>query len=134
MHKVVLMMMLAGMSSNAMAKADPVEVGNGFGDDKVYAYPDTKKKSGSSVAMWDLFNSSKPQDLAGYSPYLSKVSQVQYDCEEKKFRTLYTNIYSEKDGKGTKILYKDTATLLNWQPVVSGTAHEALLKFACGNH
>jgi hypothetical protein len=131
MFKIVLMLLLTGMSSNAMAKGE-VEVGNGFGGDKVFAYPDTMKKAGSSVKLWDKFNSSTPQNLAGHSPYLSKVSQVQYDCEEKKMRTLYTNYYSEKDGKGAKIFFENTSTLLHWQQVVASTAHEALFEFACG--
>ena len=50
--------------------------------------------------MWDLFNFSVPQKLAGYSPNLSMVSRVEYECEDKRMRTLYTNAYSEKDGKG----------------------------------
>jgi Surface-adhesin protein E len=132
MLKIVLLLLSAGMNSNAIAKVELVEIGNGFGGDKVFIYPNTIKKSGSSVTMWDMFNSGSPQNLAGYSPYLSKVSQVQYDCEEKKMRTRFTNIYSEKDGKGARILAKDTSTLLDWQPVVAGTAHEALFEYACG--
>ena len=131
MHKVVLLLLLTGISSNAMAKGE-VEVGNGFGGDKVFAYPASIKKVGGSARMWDLFNFGTPQKLDNYSPYLSKVSEVQYECEEKRMRTLYTNAYSEKDGKGAKVFYKDTTTLLNWQPVVAGTAHEALLEYACG--
>lgn len=130
MRKFILILLLAGVSSNA--KAEPVEIGSGFGGDRVFIYPATVKKAGSSVTMWDLLNASTPQNLPGYSPFLSKVSQVQYDCDEMKTRTLYTNIYSEKDGKGAKILFKDTSTLLDWQPVQSGTAQEALFKFACG--
>jgi hypothetical protein len=131
MHKVVLMLLLTGMSSNAMAKGE-VEVGNGFDGDKVFAYPGSIKKSGSSVKMWDLFNSSTPQNLPGHPPYLSKVTQVQYECEDRRMRTLYTNFYSEKDAKGAKILFKDTTTLLVWQPVVAGIAHEVLFDIACG--
>jgi len=132
MRKFILMLLLAGVSSNAMAAAEPVEVGSGFGGDKVFVYPATIHKSGSSVTMWDLYNSSTPQNLPGLSPFLSKVSKVQYDCVEDKTRTLYTNVYSEKDGKGAKILSTDTSTLLNWLPVPPGTAQEALFKFACG--
>jgi Surface-adhesin protein E len=131
MHKVVLMLLLTGMSSTAIAKGE-VEVGNGFGGDKVFAYPDSKKREGNSYKLWDMFNFSTPQNLAGHSPYMSKVSQVQYECEEKRMRTLYTNYYSEKDGRGAKVFFEKTSTLLHWQPIVAGTAHEALFEFACG--
>jgi hypothetical protein len=134
MRKFTLMLLLAGVSSNAMAaeQAEPVEVGNGFGGDRIFAYPATIKKAGSDVKMWDLLNASTPQDLPGYSPYLSKVTQVQYACEDMRTRTLYTNFYSQKDGTGAKILFKNTSSLLDWQPVQPGTAQEALFKFACG--
>lgn len=132
MRKFILMLLLAGVSSNAMAKEEPVEVGSGFGGDTVFAYPASIHKLGNSVKMWNLLNASTPQNLPGFSPFLSKVSQVQYDCVEEKMRTLFTNVYSEKDGKGVKILSNDTSTLLEWKPVPSGTAHEALFKFACG--
>jgi hypothetical protein len=134
MRKFILMLLLAGVSSNAMAaeEADAVEIGNGFGGDRVYAYPASIKKAGSDVKMWDLLNAGTPQNLPGYSPYLSKVTQVQYSCADMRTRTLYTNFWSQKDGKGAKILYKDTSTVLDWQPVQPGTAQEALFKFACG--
>jgi hypothetical protein len=83
-----ILMLLVGVSSNVMAKEEPVEVGSGFGGDKVFVYPATIKKSGNSVTMWDLLNASTPQNLPGFSPFLSKVSQVQYDCKEEKTRTL----------------------------------------------
>jgi hypothetical protein len=133
MRKFILMLLWAGLGSKAMAEeTPPVEVGSGFGGDRVFAYSTTIKKAGSEVKMWDLLNANTPQNLPGYSPYLSKVSQVQYACEDMRTRTLYTNFWSQKDGKGAKILYKDTSTLLDWQPVQPGTAQEALFKFACG--
>jgi hypothetical protein len=132
MRKFILMLLLAGVSSNAMAEAEAVEIGNGFGGDRIYAYPASIKKAGGDVKMWDLLNASTPQNLPGYSPYLSKVAQVQYACADMRMRTLYTNFWSQKDGKGAKILYKDTSTLLDWQPVQPGTAQEALFNFACG--
>jgi hypothetical protein len=133
MRKFILMFLLAGVSSNAMAaeEAETVEIGNGFGNDRVYAYPATKKRAGSDIRMWDLLNANTPQDLPGYSPYLSKLSEVQYACADMRTRILYANYWSQKDGKGVKILFKDTTTLLDWKPVQPGTAQEALFKFAC---
>ena len=138
MRKFILVILLACVSINAMAETkakvevEAVEVGNGFGDFRVFAYPSSIKKLGGDVTMWDLFNASTPQNLPGHSPFLSKVSQVQYSCEKMRMRTLYTNIWSLKDGKGAKILFKDTTNLLEWKPVQPGTAHEALFNFACG--
>ena len=132
MRKLILMLLLAGVSSNAMAEDKPVEIGSGFGADRIFAYPTMIKKVGSDVKMWDLLNASTPQDLPGHSPYLSKTSLVQYACEDLRTRTLYQNFWSQKDATGVRILQTDTATLLNWQPVQPGTAQEALFKFACG--
>lgn len=132
MRKFILMSLLAGVSSNAMADGTPVEIGSGFGDGRVFAYPSTIKKAGSDVTMWDQLNASTPQDLPGHSPYLSKTSLVQYACEDLRTRTLYQNFWSQKDATGARILQTDTATLLDWKPVQPGTAQEALFKFACG--
>ena len=41
MRKFILMLLLAGVSSNA--KAEPVEIGNGFGGDRLFVYPATVK-------------------------------------------------------------------------------------------
>jgi len=131
MRNLVLMFFLAGMSCNVMAKDETVEVGKGFGGNRAFAYTDSIHKLGGDVIMWDLLNANTPQNLSGHSPYLSMVSQVQYSCEKKRTRTLYTNYWSQKDGKGDKILFIDNSTLLDWKPVQPGTAQEALFKFAC---
>ena len=131
MRILVLMFFLAGMSCNVMAKDETVEVGKGFGGNRAFAYTDSMHKLGGDVIMWDLLNASTPQNLSGHSPYLSMVSQVQYSCEKKRTRTLFINYWSQKDGKGDKILFVDNSTLLDWKPVQSGTAQEALFKFAC---
>ena len=131
MNKVILMLLLAVVSSNVMAQDEKVEVGSGFGGERAFAYTTTMHKLGGDVIMWDLLNASTPQNLSGHSPYLSKVSQVQYSCEKKRTRTLYMNYWSKKDGSGDKILYVDNTILLDWEPVQPGTAQEALFKFAC---
>ena len=75
MHKVILMMLLAVVSSSAMAKWVKVS------EDKLvaaYADPTTIRKSGNKVKMWVLWDYFTAQEVVS-KPYMS--ARIQNECD-----------------------------------------------------
>lgn len=129
MQKFILMLLLAGLNNHVMAEM--IEIGKGSDGEVVSADPATTHKIGTTAIMWGQLTYSKPQKFPGHPDFMSKLTQVQYDCPKKLTRTVYTNYFAEKDGKGKKIFFRNSATLLKWDPVLPGTVYEAMFKFAC---
>ena len=85
MHKAILMMILAVVSSSAMAEWDKLGATN---VSTVYVEPTTIRKSVNKVKMWSLENFNSVQVVIG-KKYLSTKTQDEYDCKEEQYRTLY---------------------------------------------
>ncbi len=130
MKKLLLTLMLAVMSSSAMAEW--VEIGE---TDKetteayattFYADPNTIRKIGNRVKMWSLSDYKITSEEFGVT---SSKSQDEYDCKEKKQRVLFISFYSGHMGKGeTVVIHNERG---DWKPTSPGSANEAILKFAC---
>jgi len=133
MQKFILMLLLAGLSNNAMAEM--VEIGKGSDgeivDVAIAVDPVTVHRIGNTATVWGRLTYSKPQKFPGHSDFMSKLTQIQCDCTGKLTRTLYTNYFAEKEGKGKKLFFENPSNLLNWNPVSPGTVYEKLFKYAC---
>ncbi len=129
MQKFILMLLLAGLSNNVMAEM--LEIGKGSDGEIVAVDPITVHRIGSTATIWGQLSFSEPQKFPGHPDFLSKVTQIQCDCTGKLTRTLYTNYFAAKDGKGKKIFFENPSTLLKWNPVLPGTVHEVMFKYAC---
>jgi len=80
MHKAILIMLLAVVSSSAMAEW----VSLGESGDKTltnYADPATIRKSGNRVKMWSLYDFKTVQVR-----FRSVRLQIEYDCKEEEYR------------------------------------------------
>jgi len=126
MHKAILMMLLAVMSSSAMAKW--IEVGSKQDEVRTYIDPATISKAGNMVKLWTLTDRKTPRTIAGVA-HLSMKLQEEYDCKEKQSRGLAISYHSKNMGQG-KVVYSDSVTR-EWEPVGYGSAGEILWKFAC---
>jgi len=124
MHKAILMLMLAVVSSNAMAEWVGVGKNENF---IVYVEPSTIRKSGNKVKIWSLHDYKTAQ---GSIPYMSSRLEREHDCIEKQSRQLFLAFYSKNMGRGGSI-WKDTEPR-NWLPVAPGTIKEIVWKYACG--
>jgi hypothetical protein len=127
MHKIILMMLLAIVSSSSMAEWLKIQVSS---NDMVTAYanPANIHKAGTKVKMWSLLDHKTADEILG-KPYKSMMFQDEYDCKESLLRNLSLSFYSENMGGGEVI---DTnSNTGKWQPVSPGTLEEALLKRAC---
>lgn len=92
MIRIFIAMILAVMSTCAMARWFPIS----FSDtDVLYIDPETLIKDGSFRRIWHLTDLNKPADGV-----LSMRSLVEYDCKEKRARTLELLAYSGSMGGG----------------------------------
>ena len=127
MHKVILMLLLAVVSSNAIAEWVEVDTSRRVGL-TAYADPDTIRKTGNRVKMWVLVDYKKDEEEFGV---LSARLKEEYDCKEKKQRILFMAFYSGHMGKDETVGILSEPEGSWQQPLVGGLA-EALLEFACG--
>ena len=129
MHKAILMMLLAIMSSSAMAEW----VNVGMSDDGTltfYTDPSTIRKSGNKVKMWSLLDYKTTQKIDDGKTFMSTRQQNEYDCKEERTRSLYIIAHSGNMARGTVVGRSDDSD--KWRPVSPGSGGEDLWKFACG--
>ena len=124
---LITLTLLILMSSLAHAKWEKIDTND---DDSmtVYVDPDTTRRKGDLVKMWELFDYKTAQTTGSVSS-MSSVQRVEFDCAEETSRLLAFTSFSGNMGRG-KVNYTDS-TVDKWVQVAPQTIHEALLKFAC---
>lgn len=125
MRKAILMMLLAVVSSSALAQL--VEIGN----DKtitIHADPATIQRVGNKVIMWEV-GDFKGANVAGGKSFRSMRKQQEYECKEKQIRTLRTILFSDSMGKG-EVVHADHKPR-NWEPISPGSYGDFLWRTAC---
>ena len=127
MHKVILILLPALLSSNAMAEWVKFGTVND-GNITFYADPSTVRKNGERVRMWVLQDYLTAQ--SGHH-FLSARSQSEYDCTNETLRRLSISLHSGNMGRG-EIVEMTTAHDDAWIPVPPDTMYYILWKFACG--
>lgn len=131
MRKAILMMLLAVVSSSAMAEWVVVTRSEN-GANTVYVDPATIRKAGNKVKMWELFDYKTMQAQVSNRglPYMSSKSRSEYDCKEEQSRTLASSYHGENMGGGGVIYTDDEPG--KWRPVSPESINEALWELACG--
>jgi len=125
MHKAILILLLAVVSSSAMAEWVKVS------EDKLvtaYADPSTIRKLGDKVKMWALWDYSTAQE-GDSKPYMSTRVQKEFNCKEETTRQIYASAFTDNMGRGDLINNEGGR---EWEPIAPRTHDEALWKFACG--
>lgn len=125
MRKVILMMLLAGASSSALAEWVSVGKNEHIG---IYVDQTTVKRKGDMSKIWTLTDYANAQKDMG-EKYLSTKDQNEYDCKQMKWRRRAASQYSKNMGAG-KLVYSDTYTT-RWMEVPPDSGTEILLNFAC---
>jgi len=127
--KILLTLMLAVMSSSAMANW--VEVGKEVGSRMIfYADPTTIKKHGNTVKMWVLYDYKETQKKGNSKPFRSYKDYFEYDCKEDHGRSRYVSFHSENMGGGVSIESRNYIS--KWEPLSPHSIGLTLLEFACG--
>ena len=102
------------------------------GDDEagltVYVDPDSIRRKGNLVKMWQLYDYKTVQTVAGDS-LLSIKRFNEYDCTEERTRMLAYTWFSGNMGNGN-VVYSTTEEQ-QWEPVVPRTINHTLWKVAC---
>jgi len=127
MKKLLLTLMVAVVSSNAMAEW--VEVAESeAGTFIAYAESATIQKTDNIVHMWVLIDYKTAQTNAS-KPYMSKLGIRKYDCKEKQYQADIKTLYSNNMGGGKHVGIIGSRP---WLSVSQGNTTELLWKFACG--
>jgi hypothetical protein len=87
MRKMILILLLAVVSSNAMAEWVAV---NRSKYATGYANPATIVKDGNIAKMWSLVDCKTITRFIGGPPFMSIKSQEEFDCKEKNCGRLHT--------------------------------------------
>ena len=95
-----------------------------------YAEPDTLRRKGKLVKMWDLTDFKTAQTSGVAKLHLSEKRQVRYDCAEERMQVLAFTWFSGHMGIGN-VVYSSSDEG-KWEPIVPGSIGQALWKFACG--
>ncbi len=103
----------------------------------VYVDPDTMRREGNLVSLWQLIDFKRMQGNAGMGPlgfgphrFLSTKTHKQFDCAAKGVRLLAFTEFSRRMGTGIAANgYVDTG---NWLPVEPASINQALWEVACG--
>jgi hypothetical protein len=97
----------------------------------VYVDPDSIRREGDLVTMWQLIDFKWMQGSArGPTKYLSTITHKQFDCAEKRVRLLAFMEFSR--GMGTGIPADGYVDRENWMPVEPGSINQALWEVGCG--
>ncbi|HKO31022.1 MAG TPA: surface-adhesin E family protein [Nitrospiraceae bacterium] len=98
----------------------------------VYIDPDSIRREGNLVALWQLINFKWMQGSArGPARFMSTKTHKQFDCGEKRVRLLEYTDFSRQMGTGIPTNgYVDSDI---WMPVEPHSMNQALWEVACEN-
>ena len=116
--------------SSGPAYAEWVAIG---GNDQIgmttYVNPDTIRRKGDLVKVWQLNNFKTVQTADGNS-FLSTKKQREFSCAEERTRILAATQFSGNMGNGTVVSVNSNEQ--QWEPVVPESIGQTLWEFACG--
>jgi hypothetical protein len=126
-HETLLMLVLAAMSSSAMAEW--VKVGSNA-TDTLYIDPAIRWSDKNTTKMWALNDFNEIQRVGEREPFKSEKVEHEYDCKRPRIRMLYFTSHTENMAGGDVVDFN--AAPSEWVPVTPGTGQEELWKIACG--
>jgi hypothetical protein len=127
MRRPILMILLALISSNAMAQWIQVDHNSEF---TTYANHSSIRKHGHFAKMMSMYDYKTVQtNMTDSFLYRSTQQQGEYDCKKEASRMLASSLHSKKMGKGRVVHYKSRP--LEWMTVSPKGIDETLWKIAC---
>jgi len=127
MKRLILITLLA--LGSGPVYAEWVSVG---GNDPIgmttYVDPDTIRRKGSLVKMWQL-NDFKTVQTVEDNSFLSAKKQREFDCAEERTRILAATQFSGNMGTG-KMVWGNSGEQ-KWEPIVPESIAQTLWEFAC---
>lgn len=127
--KRLLFVMLMTVCSASIASWEQVQYSN---EVIVYVDKTTKRKKGSSVEMWVLWNFLETQVSDAGKKYLSQKNYFTHDCRNDSYALISLAKYSDLNGDGVAVSVENfPKNQLMFFQVVPGSIAEATLKIAC---
>jgi surface-adhesin protein E len=119
--------------STAPAYAEWVDVSSGesYGGFTMYTDPNTIRRKGELVKMWQLHDYKTVQTEASHS-FLSLKAQSEFDCAEERVRLLAVTGFSGNMGKGNVVWSRQFDAEGGWHPVAPESLGQSVWKLACG--
>jgi hypothetical protein len=122
------LLLLLWMNSGP-AYAGWVSLGDTDSGTRVYVDRSTLLSKGDRVTMWVLYDFRSMRTVAGKS-YLSSKTQGEYDCAQRRHRTLVDMGFSSIMGLGA-VVYNESSQR-DWASIIPQSLGQKLWKFACG--
>ncbi len=91
-----------------------------------YLETDNMTRKGYVVYAWQQINRVQADDQGAQFTR----EQIEFDCNFKRYRKMWTMSYTEQDGRG-RLLNSQTINNPEWQPVVPESIAGNMLQFAC---
>jgi hypothetical protein len=123
----MLTMALATLSNNVMAEWTRI-ISDRYGA-VFFVDLSAIRENGSIVEMWDLTDF-KINQKSARGVFLSRITEGEYNCKEKRERVLVETKYLGHMGNGD-VVYSGTYHNPHWEPVLPGTVGDVLWKAAC---
>ncbi len=95
----------------------------------IYVDPDTIRRNGDLVKLWQLYDYKAVQTVGGAS-FLSSKAQRQFDCVKQHTRLLAFTHFTGNMGSGNRV-FSDLDES-EWRPVAPGSVGQSMWKVACG--
>ena len=96
----------------------------------VYVDPDTIRREGDLVKMWQLLDYKTIQTVAGDS-FLSSKTQSEYDCAGERLRLLEFMNFSGNMGSGRQDVVSIVPDEKTWISIIAESPGKRLWKVAC---
>jgi hypothetical protein len=123
-----LIILLLQSNGQAYAEWDPIDIAdNGR---TTYADPDTIRRKGDLVKMWELHDF-KTVQTAEAGSFLSVKSQSEYACAEERVRILAYTEFSGNMGNGN-VVWRRHFGEGEWGPVEPESLGQKSWKLVCG--
>ena len=128
---ILSLMSLVMVLSSGPTYAGWVSLGDTDSGTMVYVDRSTRLSKGDLVTMWILYDFRSMRTVAGKS-YMSTKTQGEYDCAQRRHRTLVDTGFSSIMGLGA-VVYTESSPR-EWASVLPQSLGQKLWKFACGTH
>ena len=129
MNKLLTTLILAFLSTSAMATWTSVGRTDLLGGVTTYVDYDTIQKSGNKAKMWTLKDYKTSQETDGVKYFSFKI-QKEFNCDDGQIRYLTHLVFSGNMGGGEVVNSYDNAD--KWRSTKPGSLGESELKAACG--
>jgi len=91
-----------------------------------YLETDNMTRKGYVVYAWQQVNRMRENEINARSTR----EKIEFDCNFKKYRIMWTMAYAEQDGQGAQLL-SEAVDNPAWRPVLPDSLSEKMLSFAC---